>query len=213
MYATAQIATGAAAAGLIASAGSAAALGPIGIGVAILGIALGSFSKTKTEVISDEVELNLEAFDGWRWCIGVRDITIMSQTFEPTSEIISTPWRSDGPIVSIALQAREIIPSYIFESGESRPIEHYISIDDGHSWHPISPEGKDDQDIPEVYHINSSVLPETRSSRIGYLTSESDVYEVRYRAILKRPTKPDDAQYYSPALAGYTLKLGVEVQG
>ena len=54
-----------------------------------------------------EIKKVLEAVEGWRYAIGVRDIDIMSFEFADTSEYISKPFLFEDGIKKVLLYANE----------------------------------------------------------------------------------------------------------
>jgi hypothetical protein len=188
-----------------------AAAAPIALAAVAVGtVFMALFGSTKTEVLKDEVQRKLEAFDGWRYCIGIKDIDVLSKTYYQTSELVSQPWHSGAPIRRISLQSHEVIPA-TFDASRQKDkwISYYISIDDGVTWHPIQPEDQVGSEVPEIYVINSTEVPETRE-RVGYLEHDGNVYDVRVKVVLRRPTDIPDAESYTPVLTSYTIKLQVE---
>lgn len=186
---------------------------PIALAVVAAGALLSSlFGSTETTVISDEIERHLFADNGTRWCIGIKNLSVLSKTYHQVSELVSKPWRSGTPIKRISLESSELIPEIFSESQENKEwTRYYISIDGGTTWNQINPSNKLPSDIPQVYVVNSTQLPEDRNEKIGYLTSETDVHSVLVRIQLERPTDIEQAETYTPVILDYSLKLQVEV--
>jgi|GEM_PF-2369967 len=89
------------------------------------------------------IEKGIEAFEGWRYAIGIRDILIMSYEYEEKSEIVSTKWQmpEGKKVKEVLLYVNEKIPaSYLNEIKTSNDwIQYYISYDDNEDWIRISP--------------------------------------------------------------------------
>ena len=114
-----------------------------------------------------------------RYAIGLRDVEIEKVAYNGTGEIVSAPYQASDEIKKIALKTSQK-PS---QSSELVSITHQVSLDNGNSWHDISPlEDKGfinvDTVIPEILNINTE---DTNS-----IKTDSPVFSLRYKAILKR---------------------------
>ena len=154
-----------------------------------------------------------------RFAIGIRDINIFSYRFAETSEIVSKPYTSPSPISKISLEVDETIPK-IFYSDPARSgtdndwIKYYISVNNGASWNRISPihhrttmseDGANP--VPEIININSEVPPTERNNPLAYIDSQEAIYQIRFKAVLSRPTEIADADSYTPVLSRYALQM------
>lgn len=212
------------AAAAIGIAGAAAALpivgaiaaGLVGLGAIISGLVGGQ----QTEVLSDKINGPLlEAFPGHRYCIGIRDIKILSTRYKEESEIVSMPFELNNPIYKVSLQVNEEVPKIFNEyypDSANQWLKYYFSLDDGLTWHRISPQGypeiydENNQLIPEIYTINSQELKETRNNNVGFIETELPAYSIRFKAHLSRPVDIDDADSYTPSLHDYKLMVFTE---
>ena len=120
------------------------------------------------------------------------------------------------PIKRIEISTTEDIP-YMFYSNQSslthyknrnRWIQHYFSIDDGTTWHPITG-NKNDPEIPSIYYINTDPYDVKHSGKVGYIEIDEEAYKIKFKSILSRPTDLEDAQYFTPILDNITAKIEV----
>ncbi|WP_433957846.1 hypothetical protein [Cytobacillus horneckiae] len=90
---------------------------------------------------------------GWRYAIGIRDISIMSFEFSEASEYISKPFKVDDGIKKLLLHVNEKIPeSYKEKVSESNDwIQYAVSFDDI-EWHRISPQHH--QPVNDTFPMN-----------------------------------------------------------
>lgn len=200
-----------------------AALGPLGAVIGgVLGGILGSFfGKKDVDVISDNVDSGVEAFDGWRWAIGLRDINVNSYTYASKSQVVSESIEVPGQISKIELDASEQIPELFYSEqteqtkheNKNEWIKYFVSIDKGTSWHRISPVDDIESKIPSVIYVNSDLPGELQDDTAKYITANEETNSVKFKAILSRPTDLDDAQFFSPLLRAYTLKVGIDKEG
>ena len=157
--------------------------------------------------------------DRSRFAIGIKDVNLYSYTFAESSEFVSVPFLSPGPISKLALKVDETIPVSFYSTSESAKtenswIQYYVSVDNGSSWSRISPmthRTSYDEDgatvIPEIININSDVPAADRKNNAAYIDTEADVYSVRFKAALSRPTDINNAESYTPILAKYALQI------
>jgi hypothetical protein len=61
--------------------------------------------------------------------------------------------------------------------------------------------------VPQIININSEVATIDRENPLEYVDTGKPEYEVRFRAVLSRPTNITDAESYTPALYSYSLQL------
>jgi hypothetical protein len=210
------------AAGAAFSLAGAAIGGPIGLIVGfIIGGLFGKSKSTQTTTSPQSISRQWTKLkdDRGRFAIGIRDINIYSYQFAEISEIVSKPFSSPAPISKLALTVDEQIPT-IFYSDPSRAgtendwIKYYISIDNGTSWVRISPmhhrtTATEDGTgiVPEIININSDVPVESRDNPSAYIDTAEAVYDVRFKAVLSRPTDISGAESYTPVLSRYALQI------
>jgi hypothetical protein len=200
-------------------------LGPAGIAVAGTIALLYSFFKgsknTETTVSPQTISRQWTKIkdDKARFAIGIRDINIYSYTFAEMSEIVSKSYTIPAPISKVSLTVDEQIPK-IFYSDSSRSstrndwIKYYVSVDNGTSWHRISPishmstmseDGKNQ--VPEIISFNSDVPAAERDNPLAYVDSAEASYQIRFKAVLSRPTDITAAESYTPVLSRYALQI------
>lgn len=154
---------------------------------------------------------SIEIIDGWRYCIGIRGIDVYTKHFDRQSEFVTKKFSTTLPIQKIVLYANEIVPDEYMSYGlEKRNdwIKYFISVNDT-DWFPISPMHHSQVGTlvipPKVYEINSTASVDERISTInkGYLTSQSDVRNIRLKVVFARP---EDLPESTPILEEYGLK-------
>jgi hypothetical protein len=175
---------------------------------------LGKYPLDKDQYINKGIDI----FDGWRYCIGIKDISVYNYQFAEKSEMITKPFVTTKPIKEVSLFANEVIPE-IFTQDLTKAndwIQYFISIDDI-NWHRISPmhqqpiAGKTDFP-PKVYRINSKEVIEDKIENplYGYIYTDGDVYGIRLKVIIRRPTDIENSANYTPILEDYSLRIALE---
>lgn len=142
---------------------------------------------------SESVDMGIEKFEGFRWCIGIRDIEIFSCEYAPEGELVTHPFYFDQPLDKISLDVRENIPK-AFAGNDAMKydwLHYYVSIDDGATWHPITPMSHEvisEDQPPKIYTVrtieNSNQQLEDKTA---YLESEYPVYSIRLKIVGRRP--------------------------
>lgn len=188
---------------------------------AVIGLFFGS-KKTVDRQVSPQTitkQWTVTKNDRSRFAMGIRDINVYSYTFAESSEFVSVPFLSPKPISKLALKVDETIPSIFYSTDSTVQTEndwltYFVSIDDGTSWSRISPAshrttyGADGSSIvPEIININSDVPSVDRENPSAYIDVATDVYSVRFKAVLKRPTDINNAESYTPILSKYSLQI------
>lgn len=196
--------------------------GPIGFLLGgIIGSLFGGSKKTETTVGPQTIsrQWTVTKNDKSRFAIGVRDINIYSYKFAEVSEIVSKPFMSPKPISKITLTVDEQIPKIFYTSTglagtDNDWIKYFISVNEGASWHRISPlhhratiSEDGTYNVPEVININSDVAIEDRDNPLAYVDIGEAAYSVRFKAFLSRPTTIPDADSYTPVLSKYALQI------
>jgi hypothetical protein len=175
---------------------------------------LGKYPLDKTQYVIKDIDIT----DGWRYCIGIKDISTYSHKFADKSEMITKPFTTNKPIISVSLYSNEVIPEIFLQDLTSANdwIQYFISIDDI-NWYKISPShhqpitGSTDFP-PKVYKINSkgAVEDKVENPLNGYIYTDNDVYSIRLKIILRRPTNISNADGYTPILEDYSLRVVME---
>ena len=143
-----------------------------------------------------------EYFNGKRWAIGVRDILIQEFKFNQTGLFISKPFRVNGIIDRVALEADVFVPSTF--TGEDTWIRFFVSPDNGKQWFPISRIQDDFIGIPEILAFNDPLPAEFREVGVQYHSVSGVVNSLRLKVELTRPADEDSS---SPILKSYKLKV------
>lgn len=216
----AALAAGVAGGGTVALAIPFVALAPIAIPVAIIASILSSLFGSKTSVkttTSTEdsgwsiakqwLEVN---YDKIRYAIGIRELSIFNYRFSPTSELVSKRFSTPKEIIKAQLEVVEEIPAEF--SPEMRYIEYYISFNDG-DWHRINPTGhptlysNEGNVVPEILTVNFETSGPGGSTTIKAITTEMPAKQVRLKAVMKNDPSLGNAEYYTPVLKKYRVKL------
>jgi hypothetical protein len=203
-----------------------AAAGPLGIIIgaaigALLGGLFGSGKSTSTSVSPATITRQWTTLKNnkSRFAIGIRDINMYSYTFAGSSEVVSLPYSSPNPVSKITLDVDETIPKAFYGTPstagtENDWIKYYISVDNGSSWVRISPlthrttiseDGKNP--VPSIININSDVPSSERGNPLAYVDTQEAIYQVRFKAVLSRPTDIPEADSYTPVLSSYALQM------
>lgn len=170
-----------------------------------------SIEETKANLFnppaSDQMKIaGLELIEAQRYSIGIRNISLAHYTFDETSEYVSSEFTSEKAITGISLEATEHLPKE-WSDQVDQAIQYDISIDQGATWHPITPRhrafGKKCR-----YDVNSGDIMRYFSKRAsinsGVLTSFEDVHSVRVRITLKRLL---EMTHQTPIVSEYKLKF------
>jgi hypothetical protein len=173
----------------------------------IINAPVGTYQLETNKMITKGIEM----FDGWRYCIGLKGIDVYNRSFEGQSELISKKYTTTKPISKVRLYSNEIIPDEYMSYGlktRNDWIKYYISIDDT-TWFQISPQHHNQVGSltisPKVYEINSIASSEEKAGAIntGYITSDSDAYNIRLKIVFSRP---EDMSGSTPILEEYGLE-------
>jgi hypothetical protein len=129
----------------------------------------------------------VEAFQGKRWAIGVRDVTIDEVLYKPVGVIVSKPFKINGIVDRVSLEADIDIPSSFPTSDGQLWVKFFVSPDDGINWFPISRIQDDFLGIPEIVAFNDPLPEEFHETGVGYYNVNSTVNSVRLKIELSRP--------------------------
>ena len=142
------------------------------------------------EILTNGQSYNGKNLDVKRWSIGIRDISIDSEIYQNSSELISKPFNFPYPIEYLMLYSDYSIPIEYKNNLENdiEPISYYISVDDSTTWLPISPvENPFNSEVPEIYAFNQNISSELRLPGVAYLDSKNAINSVRVRIVFKKP--------------------------
>ncbi|PED95018.1 hypothetical protein COL64_29160 [Bacillus toyonensis] len=170
-----------------------------------------------------EIKKVLEAVEGWRYAIGVRDIDIMSFEFAETSEYISKPFLLEDGIKKVLLYANEKVPAIYKEKvSESNDwIQYFVSFDDI-DWYRISPQHQqpvNDKFPAKVLSVNDneSDIENAFALYKQNLQLKELPKQVRLKIIMKRPEKTTEDEipllHTTPLVEDFALKILTEQKG
>jgi hypothetical protein len=153
-----------------------------------------TINRLMNNIDMDTVEMGVEKFEGFRWCIGIRDIEIWSCEYASEGELVTHPFYFDKPLDKITLNVNENIPS-IFTSNPALKydwLKYFISIDDGATWYPITPMSHEminnEEQPPKIYTVRTVETAEQQlDDKQAYIESEYPVYSLRLKIIARRP--------------------------
>ncbi|WP_067923584.1 vWA domain-containing protein [Alicyclobacillus shizuokensis] len=197
------------------------------------GYSIGDILTDLTRRVQEEdIDIGVERFEGYRYCIGIRDIEIYSFQYEQQGEIVSKPYYFEQPLQKVALSVDEVLPDAFGEDADSY-LQYFISIDDGATWYPITPlersitgvTGGEEGPPPKIYTIEQVDSPDQSITKPGYIETQYPVYSLRVRCLLSRPGDAassnsvqqfgdgsDDLTFATPILKGYTVKGYIQGQ-
>ncbi|CDQ41788.1 vWA domain-containing protein [Virgibacillus salexigens] len=143
------------------------------------------------------VDSGIERLEGWRYCIGIRDIEILSCEYEEKGELVTKPYYFDKPIERISVSANETIGDLLSENSliKYNWITYFVSIDDGKQWHPITPIEHEslENNPPKLYTIQQVGLEEEAvEGHEGYIETTNQIFSLRLKIIIERPTDEED---------------------
>ncbi|UOE58053.1 hypothetical protein [Cytobacillus oceanisediminis] len=170
-----------------------------------------------------EIKKVIEAVEGWRYAIGIRDIHIMSFEFAEASEYISKPFEVEDGIKTLQLYANEKVPaSYKEVVSESNDwIQYYVSFDDI-EWHRISPQHHqpvNDSFPPKYISINDNEanIQSAFSLYKKNITAKDTPKQVRLKIVMKRPEKTTEGEFpllhTTPLVEEFALKILTRQKG
>lgn len=177
--------------------------------------------KTGTYSLDSQTEVKkvVEATEGWRYVIGLRDIQIMSYKFVETSEYVSKAYKVEEGIKEILLYSNEKIPkNYLQTIKDSNDwITYQISFDDI-TWHRISPyhhEPVNDAFPPKIVSINGNEADLSAAFQLyrNNITMKEIPKQVRLKIIMRRPKDESSTVVHgmtTPIVEDYALKILTE---
>jgi hypothetical protein len=153
-------------------------------------------------------------FDKIRYALGIRELNVAQFRYEKVSEVISQPWTSPKDITKVSLIADQFIPAQ-FPPGQDY-IQYYVKPElPNQEWIRINPIGNrtvfDERGsiVPRIVNFNTE-RPATARLEDAYITTDSEVKQVRFRAVLNRPDTVSggaNADGYTPVLKSYRMLL------
>lgn len=159
--------------------------------------------------VSEDVSISkdIDIVEGWRYCIGIRDINIYNRDFKNTSTFTSVAHELNREIRAISIQVNEHIPDEFIDIPDDHNswIQYYISFNDI-DWHPISPihhrELYGHRIPPKIYILNEHYRQDPTMAH-GYLKTDGTPNRVRLKAVMARPSH---LETYTPILENYTIR-------
>ena len=151
----------------------------------------------------------VEATEGWRYVIGLRDIDIMSFRYAEKSMYVSRRFEIDGDIEKVMLYANEKIPSSYLDkiSTANDWVKYEVSFDDI-DWYRISPmhhEPVNDAFPPKMIELNGR---ETDLQLFDlhklHVRKEGETNGVRLRITLSRP---ESMEASTPIVEDYAIRI------
>lgn len=110
----------------------------------------------------------------FRYAIGLRDIEIKAIRYSAVGTLVSLPFALTEEIRKVALIAVE----NPVRSSEIAEIEHYVSVDDGASWHRLQPTHGEDPDYPKILTFNDDSA--------SAIKTDAPALTVRHKTVLQR---------------------------
>lgn len=137
---------------------------------------------------NDNIDYGIEKFEGYRWCIGIRDIKITQVEFEEEGELITKPFYFEQEIEKISLDIDE------GDTLSQDWLSYYVSIDDGSSWYPITPmKHATVDDIPKIYTIKKvEEQSQVLDSDSSYIETSYPIYSLRLKIVGKKVEEKQD---------------------
>lgn len=147
----------------------------------------------------------IELFKGKRWALGIRDVSVDLVTYREKSVMVSKPFRINGIVDRVAIDADTVIPANFSE--EDVWIKFFVSPDNGLNWYQISRIQDDFLGVPEVIAFNDPLPEEFRETGIKYYTVNKPVDTMRVKIELSRPVASVSTASATPIVHNYRLKV------
>jgi hypothetical protein len=147
----------------------------------------------------------IELFRGKRWAIGIRDVSVDLVTYRQKSTMVSKPFRINGIVDRVAIEADTVIPTGFSESDVW--VKFFVSPDNGLNWYQISRIQDDYLGIPEIIAFNDPLPEEFRENGIKYYTVNKTVDTLRVKIELSRPATSTSTASATPIVHNYRLKV------
>lgn len=159
-----------------------------------------------------KIDKVIEATQGWRYAIGIRDINIMSYRFDKKSMYVSKRFEINGGISRLMLYANEKIPTSYLDRIETSNdwIQYEISFDDM-NWMRISPMHHEPTKAafpPKIIEVNGNEIDLGNAFQIhkAYVKTDTPPNGVRIRITMNRPLE-DGFDSTTPLLEDYALRI------
>lgn len=181
----------------------------------IASIGIGKGKKTKTTETFDTSGLKIKDqylhpyFDVIRYSIGIKEINVAKYKFAEQSEFVSIPFISPKEIIKIYVTVDEYIPAQFDQTQQW--IKYFIKPEGFDSWIEISPLNTptrfntSGEIIPKIINFNIP-KPTSIASESKYNYTKDPIKQVRFRAVLSRPTGGDNDST-TPLLKSYRIVM------
>lgn len=175
---------------------------------------VGTFSLDSTT----EIKKIVEATEGWRYVIGLRDINIMSYEFVETSEYVSKAFKVPEGIKEVLLYSNEKIPqTYLEKIATSNDwIQYLVSFDDI-TWHRVSPVHHQpvvEPFPPKILGVNGNEADLNQAFQLyrQNISMKEQPTQIRVKIIMRRPKdeKGSNVNMTTPIVEDYALKILTE---
>jgi len=147
-----------------------------------------------------------EMIDAYRYMIGIREISLSSNTFAESGEYVSKRFTTDEVITSITLETEEYIPG-----DDPEILRYYISLNGGITWHQIYPIHRAYQGIYKYYVNNDSIenllATDTTQKKSKNLSLVGEIKSIQLKIEMDRPVDIENKEYCTPIVYKYKLKL------
>lgn len=196
--------------------GLAATGGLVGLAIGLFaGFVTGTLFGSKEEVKNvQQVERNIDAYeDGWRWVIGIREVSVQSNKYASSGTLVTSNRILTKPARDISLSVSEFIPEEFYKNNiktKNEWIKYYISVDNGSSWHRISPVehspvGFEGEVFPnKIISVAPDLTEEGMSVGKTYLSSEG---EIRFIKLMVEFNRPEEFEDMTPILYDYEIRV------
>lgn len=182
----------------------------------LLGAIANVFYDEKVEIKNEKLHSGFDIYPaagghGWRWCIGIRGIDINSYDYSPQSVFMSKTFTLNKPAKEVSLSVSEFIPEEFYSDNQKNKnswIRYYLSVDEGNTWHPISPLERSpvygEKNFPnKILSIVENESEEQTGNRT-YVVSNKEVRTIKLMAEFSRPgTYPG----LTPILYDYKIRI------
>lgn len=182
----------------------------------LLGAIVNIFYDEKIEVKNEQIHSGFDIYPaegghGWRWCVGIRGIDIYSYKYTTKSVFMSKTFPLNKPLKELSLSVSEFIPEEFYKDNQKTRnswIRYYISVDDGNTWHPISP-----LERSPVYSEKNfpnkiiAVVENENEQQLGnktYIVSDKEIRTVKLMAEFSRP---EEYESLTPVLYDYQIRI------
>lgn len=170
----------------------------------------------------EELKKEMRVVEGWRYALGIRDISIMKSEFAQQSEYISKAYEIEDGIQKITLFANEKVPSsYRQKVSESNDfIKYFISFNDV-DWYRISPDHHqpvNDEFPPKIISVNTNKTDLSESIQLHKtnIVLKELPKQVRLKIVMKQPTSENEDSVYkytTPFVEDFALKIQTPMKG